>query len=467
MEEKKQKRFDFTKGEILKPMILFTLPVLLGDVFSALYNVVDSLVVGRFVGSNALAAVSASFAITMVTVAVYAGFGMGSSVVMGQLFGAKRMDDLAKGISTAILGAVIVGLSMTVVGLIISKPLLSLINTPAEIMPGATIYLRIYMLGCMTQLMYFMSSGIMRALGDSKHPMYYLIVCSIINIVLDIVFVAVFHWNEAGVAAATVIAQAVSAVLGIHRILTGFGIKISRDKFRIHGSILKLILKIGVPAAVQQSINSVGMLFIQSFSNSFGAALVASNGIMQKLDGFAQLPVMALGTTVTTFNSQNIGAGEKERAQQGNRKMMIVVIGVCVVVGVLLFTFCGSLYKLFLNPADPNYDLVVEMGMRSVRIVSMFYWAFGLQMMFVSVLRGLGATIPTMIISICFTILRVPVTKFMAKPGTPAADYTMLYWAQSLFFVLMFLAMFLYYKFGNWEKYSVVRRQGKTGKEDI
>ena len=171
------KQHDFTKGDILKPIILFSLPVLFGDIFSALYNVVDSVVVGQFVGSGALAAVNSSFAITMVCVAIYSGFGMGSSVVAGQLFGAKDFNNLNKAISTAYIGAFFIGITMSVVGIVISTPLLKAINTPAEIMRDADIYLKIYFCGCMTQLMYYMTSGIMRGLGDSRTPMIAIIVC--------------------------------------------------------------------------------------------------------------------------------------------------------------------------------------------------------------------------------------------------------------------------------------------------
>ena len=207
------KQYDFTKGEILKPIIIFSLPVLFGDLFSALYNVVDSVVVGQFVGSQALSAVNSSFAITMVCVAIYSGFGMGSSVVIGQLFGAKNMKDLNKAVSTAYIGALVVGIVMSIVGLLISHPLLVMIDTPQEIMAAAQIYLQIYFCGCTTQLLYYMTSGIMRGLGDSRTPMIAIIICAVLNIVLDLVFVICFNMGCAGVAIATVISQAISAVI--------------------------------------------------------------------------------------------------------------------------------------------------------------------------------------------------------------------------------------------------------------
>ena len=306
---KKTKQYDFTQGAIFIPIVSFSLPILFGDLFSALYNIVDSVVVGQFVGSGALAAVSSSFAITMVCVAVYAGFGMGSSVVAGQLFGAKDKENLDKAIATAYSGAIIVGLVMSVIGLIISMPLLKLINTPSEILSDASIYLRIYFCGCTTQLLYYMTSGIMRGIGDSRTPMIAIIFCALLNIVLDIVFVVVVHWGCAGVAIATVISQAISAVFVVRKILSGrYGIKISRKDFRLHKDILEKILRIGIPSAIQSLVNSIGLLIVQSYANSFGTNLVASNGIIQKLDSFTQLPINALGQTITMFNAQNVGA---------------------------------------------------------------------------------------------------------------------------------------------------------------
>ena len=450
---KKTKQYDFTQGAIFIPIVSFSLPILFGDLFSALYNIVDSVVVGQFVGSGALAAVSSSFAITMVCVAVYAGFGMGSSVVAGQLFGAKDKENLDKAIATAYSGAIIVGLVMSVIGLIISMPLLKLINTPSEILSDASIYLRIYFCGCTTQLLYYMTSGIMRGIGDSRTPMIAIIFCALLNIVLDIVFVVVVHWGCAGVAIATVISQAISAVFVVRKILSGrYGIKISRKDFRLHKDILEKILRIGIPSAIQSLVNSIGLLIVQSYANSFGTNLVASNGIIQKLDSFTQLPINALGQTITMFNAQNVGAHKLERNEKGNHMMMLFMVAIGLIVGAILFVSVRPLYSIFINPSDPGYQEIIEIGQVSVHIVALFYCIMALQLGYGSILRGTGAATPVMVISIICVIVRIPITYFAA---VATGHYQGLYWSNNIFNTMFALGMMVYYRFGKWKRYAV------------
>lgn len=457
MDSKKRKQHDFTQGDILKPIIVFSLPVLFGDIFSALYNVVDSVVVGQFVGSGALAAVNSSFAITMVCVAIYAGFGMGASVVAGQLFGAKNFEDLNKAISTAYIGALIIGITMSVVGLVISTPLLNAINTPAEILKDADIYLKIYFCGCTTQLLYYMTSGIMRGLGDSRTPMQAIIVCALLNIVLDLVFVIYFQMGCAGVAIATVIAQAISAVLVVSKMLLGnYDIRFTRKTFRLHTNMLAKILRVGVPSAIQQLVNSVGLLIVQSYANSFGTNLVASNGIIQKLDSFTQLPIMAVGQTITMFNAQNLGAGRMDRVKVGNRKMMGFNIAVGALVGILLYFGVEPLYRLFISPADAGYQQIIEIGRNSIHILAFFYWILALQLGFGSILRGAGAATPVMVISIVCVAIRIPLTYLFAME---TGMYQGLYWATSVFNTIFAAGMMLYYRFGKWDQFALGRSQ--------
>lgn len=447
---------DFTQGDILKPIILFSLPVLFGDIFSALYNVVDSVVVGQFVGSGALAAVSASFAITMVCVAIYSGFGMGSGVVIGQLYGAKDFEGLHKAIATSYIGALCIGTTMSVIGIVISAPLLKLLNTPPEIAADANLYLKVYFCGCTTQMLYLMTSGMMRGLGDSRTPMIAIIMCAILNIILDLVFVINLKMGCAGVAVATVLSQAASAVLVVTKMfLGGYGIRFSRKTFRPSKEMLGKILQVGIPTAIQSMVNTVGLLVVQSFANSFGANLVASNGIIQKLDSFTQLPIMAVGQTITTFNAQNLGAGLTDRAKEGNRKMMVFNIAVGILVGIVLYFAVEPLYRLFINTGDAGYEQILEIGKTSVRILAFFYWAMAVQMGFGSILRGAGAATPVMIISIICLVIRIPVVYLFAmKTGA----YEGLYWANNVFNLLLSLCMVLYYRFGKWDSFAVTGR---------
>lgn len=460
--KKRKKQYDFTQGGYLKPMLMFSIPVLFGDVFSVLYNVVDSVVVGQYVGSHALAAVNSSFAITMVCVAIYAGFGMGSGVVIGQIFGAKQMDNLSKAVATAFVGAFFVGITMSVVGLIISRPLLLAINTPAEILDDANIYLKIYMCGCATQLFYFMTSGLMRSMGDSQTPMQALILCAVLNIVLDIVFVVAFNMGCAGVALATVISQALSAVMVVSRILLGlYGFRITRKDLKLDFGILVMILKVGVPSAIQQLVNSLGLLLVQSYANSFGTNLVASNGIIQKLDSFALIPVQALGQTITMFNAQNVGAGKLDRVKKGNRKAMTLIFSVGAVAGVFLFFCVGPLYRLFINANDPGSAQILQIGRTSVQILAFFYCVTAIQQGYMAVLRGAGAAIPVMIIVIGSTILYVPLTYFLA---VRTGHYEGLYWAKNAFNTIMAVGVVCYYRFGNWQRFRTIKGPGGSGK---
>jgi len=454
--EKTKKQYDFTQGGYLKPMLMFSIPVLFGDVFSVLYNVVDSIVVGQYVGSHALAAVNSSFAITLVCVAIYAGFGMGAGVVIGQIFGAKQTENLKKAVATAFAGAFFVGITMSVVGLLISKPLLLAIHTPAEILDDANIYLRIFMCGCATQLFYYMTSGIMRSMGDSQTPMQALILCAVLNIVLDIIFVVVFNMGCAGVALATVIAQALSAVMVVSRVMMGaYGFKLTRKDLKLDAELLAVILKIGVPFAFQQLINSLGLLLIQSYANTFGTNLVASNGIIQKLDSFTLIPVQALGQTITMFNAQNIGAGKWDRVKKGNQKGMALIFAVGVVAGIFLFFCVEPLYRLFINSNDPGSAQILEIGRVSVRILAFFYCVAAIQNGYVAILKGVGAGIPVMIIVIVSILVYVPLTYFLA---VRTGHYEGLYWAKNVFNSVMAVGAICYYRFGNWQRFRTIKQ---------
>lgn len=226
--------------------------------------------------------------------------------------------------------------------------------------------------------------------------------------------------------------------------------------------MLRKILKVGVPSAIQSLVNSVGLLIVQSYANSFGTNLMASNGIIQKLDSFTQLPIMAVGQTITMFNAQNLGAGHIDRAKEGNRKMMVFNIAVGAIVGVILYIGVEPLYRLFINPSDAGYAQIIEIGRNSIQILAFFYWIMALQLGYGSILRGAGAATPVMIISIACVAVRVPITYLFAI-GT--GMYQGLYWANNVFNTLFAVGMMLYYRFGKWERFALTRRSMPTVKE--
>lgn len=441
----KKKQIDFTSGEIIKPIIIFSLPVLMGNIFSALYNVVDSVVVGKFVGSYALAAVNASFAITMMCTAVYAGFGMGCAVLIGQLYGAKKYEDLNKATATALLGAALVGAVMSVIGLVVSNPILLLINTPDDIIGQANIYLKIVLCGCAFQVLYFMGSGLIRALGDSKTPMYFLVFCAITNIILDLVFVIGLDMKCAGVALATIISQFFSAILVVHRILKGnYGISLTWKDCRISVDMLKRILHVGIPRAIQQLADSLGLIVIQSFANSFGTNFVAMNGIIQKLDTFALLPMRAIGETVTMYNAQNLGAGKYDRIKEGNKKSIALVFCVGLSIGLFFFFAVKMVFSLFLSTSDPGYHDIVRMGKECVRILAFFYSVYGVQQILSAIMAGMGDTKPVMLIGLCCIIIRVGLTYWMAMI---TRQYQNLFWSTNIYNTIFMTGTLIYYNF--------------------
>ena len=447
----KAKQTDFTKGPIVKPVVLFAIPALLGNIFNALYNVVDTIVVGQNVGANALAAVGCCFSITMVCMAVFAGFGAASGVITAQMFGAKKFEQLTATVTTAYLGGFIVGGSMIIVGQIIAKPLLQLMNTPEAIIDMALSYLRILMCGFIGQLYYYMGSNMLRGLGDSKRPTYALILCAILNLILDLFFVIKLGWGCAGVALATVISQMISGIYVVFLIYSGnYGVKMTRGGFRIDFKILRMILAISIPSSLNRLVTSVGTMIIQSFANGFGETLVAANSIMQKVDQFALLAVNSFGTALTMFVGQNMGAGEDKRCNEGIRKITILIIGLSLVVTAVCMGGARLLCRAFVSE-----EAVIAMGAEAIRLAALFYAFHALQVSLGGVLQGAAATRPIMYISFVGIAARVAMCYLFA---VRTGHWQGLVWASNGFFVVVSVLYILYLWKGNWKRFVRVRK---------
>ena len=311
-----------TEGIIWRQLLLFFFPILLGTFFQQLYNTIDSVIVGQFVGKEALAAVGGSSAqIVAFVVGFFTGLSSGASVTIAQFFGAKDSRSANKGLHTAYAIAAFGGLILTVSGIILTPFLLEMMNTPADIVADSAVYLRIYFAGIIFVLIYNMGSAILRATGDSKRPLYYLIVCCIINIVLDVLFVIVFHMGVMGVAVATLIAQAVSAVLVTLKLMRSEGIlKLSVKQIRFHGSILKMQLKLGLPTGFEAILFSITNIAIQSAVNTFGTDTTAAWSAYGKLDAIFWMVSTAFGIAITTFVGQNYGAGKMDRVRKSTAR---------------------------------------------------------------------------------------------------------------------------------------------------
>ncbi len=412
-------RRDLTSGPITKKIILFSLPIILGNLFQQLYNVVDSVVVGNFAqdGTHCLAAVNASFAIMMVFNALFMGVSMGANIVISQYKGAKDEEGLERAMTTTFILSMIVGLFITVAGVIAARPMLQMLGTPADILDDAALYIRIIFAGTCGNVIYNNMNGMVQGLGDAKWPMYALIVSSVINILLDLLFVCVFHWDVAGVAIATILAHILSGLLMLWRQNTGvYGARVNFRRLRVDKTITKQILRLGLPSAVQSMCFAGGSLIIQTFSNRFGTEFIAANSILMKIDGFVLLPMMGFGNAITTYAGQNIGAGNVERTNKGIHSTLILSASVTLAISILLYFFSPAIAAIFGATENPQ-----RMAVEGIRFVCFFYVFFSFSNTLSGALRGAGAALMAAISAIASTFVRVPLSWLLAARPLDAA----------------------------------------------
>ena len=394
---------DMTSGAIWKHIVRFALPMMVGLLFQQLYNTVDTVVVGQFVGKEALAAVGCNGNIINVLVGTFAGLATGASVVVSQSYGAhdeKRLKDAVHTTMTVTLILCVVG---TLLGFLLVKPLLRMNATPDDVLADATDYLNIYFAGLTGLLIYNMGTGILRAVGDSRRPLYFLIVSAVINTALDLLFVAVFGMGVKGVALATIIAEAVSAVLVMVTLLrtdAPYGVRVKQ--LCLSRPLLRSILSIGMPSAIQSGITSFSNVFVQSYINYFGSACMAGWARYSKTDPFVVIPMQAVAMASTTFVGQNWGAGDKRRARQGVSVSMRISLVFTVCLSSLLIIFAGQVLTLFTQEAD-----VLEFGTYFIRRIIPFYFLLCFNQIYSGALRGIGnSKTPTVIMLLSFVAFR-------------------------------------------------------------
>lgn len=380
---------DMTVGSPAKTLFFFAIPMVLGNLFQQLYNIIDSMVVGNFVGADALAAVGASTAFSMLFIAVAIGTGIGSSVVVSQFFGSKRMGEMMTSIYTALLTIFALSLIFLVVGLVISRPMLRLMNTPEEIFEGALTYLRIYFYGLPFLFMFNILNSIFNALGVSYIPLVLLGSCSVLNIVLDLLFVIEYDMGIAGVAWATLIAQGGSAVVSFVWLM----IRLKRvrkeivEKYSLYSFvILKEMSYVAVPSVIQQSIVAMGTLALQGLVNTFGAASVAGYTAATKIDMIAIMPMVNIGNAVSTFTAQNIGAAKPERVRKGFRAGAFMSLAIAFSITIVLFV-CGKSFVSAFMDSVTNQE-AIRVGVEYLRVVGMCYFMMGFMNCCNGVLRG-------------------------------------------------------------------------------
>lgn len=397
---------DLTVGNPRSVLWKFTIPLFISVVFQQLYNIADSVIAGKFAGEDALAAVGASYPITMIFMAIAVGSNIGCSVVISRLFGAKAYGELKTAVSTTLIASVVISAVLTAVGLLGSRGLMIMINTPDNIFADGDLYLRIYIGGFLALYIYNVCTGIFTSLGDSKTPLYFLIGSSLGNILLDYVFVAIFHWGVAGVAWATFLAQGIAGILAV---LTMFRrlrrIETTQPYARFSFSMLGKIAVIAIPSILQQSFVSVGNIFIQSLVNSFGSSVIAGYSAAVKLNTFTITSFTTLGNGVSNFTGQNLGAGKKERVREGFAAGIIMAF--CIAVPFFLLFFFGGRIMLSMFMNSDSSALAMNTGMDMLRIVSPFYFVVSAKLIADGVLRGAEAMREFMIATFTDLILRV------------------------------------------------------------
>lgn len=396
---------DFTQGNAAKQIILFSLPMLVGNLFQQLYNMVDAIVVGRFVGGTALAAVGVSMNVIQFLLAVLIGFTTGASVVISQFYGARQYDRLHRTVSTSIIFLAAFSVVITVLGIVLTPQLLRLLNASEDIFADAQLYMRVLLAGMVFPVFFNMYTAYLRALGDSRGPLYILICSSVLNVLLDLLFVAQFKMDVFGAAIATVIAQALAAVLCYF--YTRRRVPLLRiDKPVFDRELFRAILKYGAPAALQLSLVSLANLTITRLINSFGSAAMAGITAATKIDQIAIQPISNISLALSTFVAQNMGAGLEDRAKKGFRSALLFMLLVAVVITVLIMSFGPQLIGLFLDQKDGNMTEILQVGLEYLNILVVFYFLFAFLFGFNGFFRGAGDAVIAMVFPVASLTIR-------------------------------------------------------------
>lgn len=433
-----------TEGVIYKQLLLFAFPLILGNLFQQLYNMVDSIVVGNFIGGNALAAVGAGSSIINLLIGLFMGLTTGAGVVISQFFGASDPEKVRQTVHTAAAFTLIFGALLSVIGFFMADHILMWTDIPPAVFDRASLYLRIFFSGMIFLAIYNMGAAILRAVGDSKTPLYYLGIACLINIVLDITFVVGFGMDVEGVAIATLIAQAAAAAMVVVKMLRcreSYGLHIKEIK--LHASRLKRILFVGVPTGVQQMIISLSNVVVQTYINGFGPDAMAGWSAYSKLDGIMLLPILSFGLAMTTFTGQNIGAKRLDRIQKGSHSCLLMSGSFAITCTVVIYIFGGSILKIF--SSEPN---VLAYGVHMLRGMIPFYFLICIIQIYSGVISGAGKSFASMLIMVSnMCVLRVFVLWFLS---TRIEGVTFVFLAYIISWFTCAAGLFLYYLKGNW-----------------
>lgn len=440
----KSKSTDLIHGHIAKSIFWFSVPLLIGNLFQQLYNTVDAYVVGNFVSKEALAAVGASSPIINMLIGFFMGLATGAGVIIAQYFGAGDNGRLKKAVHSSAALTLVMSLLLTVIGIIGTNPMLHAIGIPADVFHDSSTYLMIYFAGISFNLIYNMGSGILRAMGDSKRPLYFLIIACIVNIILDFLFVKYLHMGVAGAGYATLIAQAISAILVVIVLIRSEGPhQLFWKQIRFHFPILKKIIMVGLPTGIQQSIVSLSNVIVQSYVNAFGSSVVAGYSATIRIDGFVNLPLQSFNMAVTTFVGQNIGAKQYERVKKGSRIALWMTMAVIATMAISLFFFGESFIAIFNSEPD-----VIQAGRTMQLAFVPFYIMLPVVQIYNGVLRGAGkSSVPMYIMVFNFVILR---QIYLAIVTQMTSDVYFVFMGWPVTWVTCAIMFVIYYHKVNW-----------------
>lgn len=443
-------------GVIWKQLLLFFFPILIGTFFQQLYNTVDTVIVGQYVGKEALAAVGTTGTVINLLVGFFVGVSSGATVIISQYYGAGNAANISKAVHTSIALALAGGVIIMVLGFLTVRPSLLWMNVPAEILEDAALYMNVFYAGILANMIYNVGTGILRAIGDSRMPLYILIVCCLANVVLDLLFVVVFRWGVFGVALATVLSQAISAVLIMLRLmLTREAYRVELRHIRFEPMILKNVLRIGLPSGLQSIAYSLSNIFVQASINGFGTDAIAAWAAIGKIDGFIWMVMNAFGISVTTFVGQNFGAQQYDRVKRCARVGLLMTLGTTASLSVLLYVFMEPLLRFFTGD-----EAVISLGVAFFRVLVPAYVLFVFIEIFSGAIRGSGEATPPMLITcvgVCglrmlWLLIAVPLNPSMVMV---AMNYPVTWAITALVFII-------YYARGNWLKRCILRAHGET-----
>lgn len=439
-----QQTKDLLEGDPYTVMIKFALPLFLSQVFQQLYNTADSVIVGRFLGTDALAAVSSSGTLIYLMVSFFNGTAMGAGVVISHCYGSKDEDGLTRAIHTDLAFGLAAGAVLTLVGVLLTPTFLVWMGTDEEVLPQTIEYFRYYFIGVISVVMYNICTGIMNAAGDSRRPLYYLIFSSLTNVVLDLLFIGLFNWGVWSAAVATTLAQTMSCVFCfVHLTKKGGVYSVSLRKIRFHGDMLRRILRYGMPAGVQNSVIGLANVIVQSQINSFAKFAMAAYGSQSKIEGFAFMPITSFSMAITTFISQNLGAQKYDRARKGARFGIISAVVIAELIGVVYYVFAPALIGIFDD--DPQ---VIALGVQQARTATLFYCLLAFSHSVAAVCRGSGkAFVPMFIMFSVWCVLRVG---YIAVVMRVFGEIGYIYWAYPITWAISSAIYLAYYLFSDW-----------------